>query len=63
MVEEFLRFGGSLHFASLRFTIGALLYRFPAIRPTADPDTLRWRAGTLMHGQETLPVRLRQDPA
>ncbi|WP_433351089.1 cytochrome P450 [Micromonospora sp. CA-111912] len=43
--------------------VGALLDRFPAIRPTVDPDTRRWRAGTLMHGLETLPVRLRQDPA
>jgi cytochrome P450 len=39
--------------------IGRLLERFPTIRLTSEqPTTLHWRASTLIHGLEELPVRL-----
>jgi cytochrome P450 len=38
---------------------GALLARFPDLSLAADPATLRWRQSSLIHGLETLPVRLR----
>jgi cytochrome P450 len=38
---------------------GALLARFPGLSLAADPATLRWRQSSLIHGLETLPVRLR----
>ncbi len=38
---------------------GALLSRFPGLSLAADPSTLRWRASSLIHGLETLPVRIR----
>ena len=38
---------------------GALLSRFPGLSLAADPSALRWRASSLIHGLETLPVRLR----
>jgi cytochrome P450 len=37
---------------------GALLSRFPSLSLAADPVTLRWRQSSLIHGLETLPVRL-----
>jgi cytochrome P450 len=37
---------------------GALLSRFPALSLAVDPATLRWRPSSLIHGLETLPVRL-----
>jgi cytochrome P450 len=37
---------------------GALLARFPGLSLAADPATLRWRPSSLIHGLETLPVRL-----
>jgi len=37
----------------------ALLSRFPGLSLAADPSTLRWRPSSLIHGLETLPVRLR----
>jgi cytochrome P450 len=37
---------------------GALLSRFPALALAADPATLRWRQSSLIHGLESLPVRL-----
>jgi cytochrome P450 len=36
----------------------ALLSRFPSLSLAADPATLRWRQSSLIHGLETLPVRL-----
>jgi cytochrome P450 len=36
----------------------ALISRFPALSLGADPATLRWRPSSLIHGLETLPVRL-----
>jgi cytochrome P450 len=38
---------------------GALLSRFPGLSLAADPSSLRWRRSSLIHGLETLPVRLR----
>ncbi len=38
---------------------GALIERFPSLSLAADPATLRWRPSSLIHGLETLPVRLR----
>ena len=38
---------------------GALLSRFPGLSLAADPSALRWRPSSLIHGLETLPVRLR----
>jgi cytochrome P450 len=37
---------------------GALLARFPGLSLAAEPDSLRWRQSSLIHGLETLPVRL-----
>jgi cytochrome P450 len=37
---------------------GALLSRFPALSLAAGPSSLRWRHSSLIHGLETLPVRL-----
>ena len=37
---------------------GSLLARFPGLSLAADPGTLRWRPSSLIHGLETLPVRL-----
>ncbi|HEY0938044.1 MAG TPA: cytochrome P450, partial [Trebonia sp.] len=37
---------------------GALLSRFPSLLLAAAPGTLRWRPSSLIHGLETLPVRL-----
>jgi cytochrome P450 len=37
---------------------GSLLARFPALSLAADPAELRWRPSSLIHGLETLPVRL-----
>jgi cytochrome P450 len=38
---------------------GALFDRFPALSLAADPSSLRWRHSSLIHGLESLPVRLR----
>jgi cytochrome P450 len=59
-------FGHGIHFclgaplARLEGEIafGALLSRFPALSLAADPDSLRWRQSSLIHGLESLPVRL-----
>jgi cytochrome P450 len=37
---------------------GALLARFPGLSLAVDPAELRWRPSSLIHGLETLPVRL-----
>jgi cytochrome P450 len=37
----------------------ALLSRFPALSLAAPASSLRWRPSSLIHGLETLPVRLR----
>jgi cytochrome P450 len=38
---------------------GGLLSRFPALALAVDPAELRWRHSSLIHGLETLPVRIR----
>jgi cytochrome P450 len=38
--------------------IGRLLARFSGLRLDADPATLRWHDGVLMHGLHSLPVRI-----
>jgi len=38
---------------------GALLSGFPGLSLAVDPAALRWRPSSLIHGLETLPVRLR----
>jgi cytochrome P450 len=42
-----------------QIAIGALLRRFPGLALAAEPEDLRWRHSTLMHGLHELPVRLR----
>jgi cytochrome P450 len=37
---------------------GGLLARFPGLSLAVDPAALRWRPSSLIHGLETLPVRL-----
>ncbi len=37
---------------------GALLSRFPSLALAVPPSSLRWRPSSLIHGLETLPVRL-----
>jgi cytochrome P450 len=37
---------------------GSLLSRFPSLSLAADPASLRWRPSSLIHGLESLPVRL-----
>ncbi|HSZ39709.1 MAG TPA: cytochrome P450 [Trebonia sp.] len=39
--------------------IGALLKRFPGLALAAPESSLRWRPSSLIHGLESLPVRLR----
>jgi cytochrome P450 len=41
-----------------RVAIGKLLSRFPELTLATEPDELRWRSSTLMHGLHSLPVRL-----
>jgi cytochrome P450 len=38
--------------------VGALLARFPGLSLAVEPAALRWRPSSLIHGLETLPVRL-----
>jgi cytochrome P450 len=38
--------------------ISALLARFPALTLAVPPQELRWRPSSLIHGLESLPVRL-----
>jgi cytochrome P450 len=59
-------FGHGIHFClgaplarlEAEIAFGALLSRFPSLSLAADPATLRWRQSSLIHGLETLPVRL-----
>jgi cytochrome P450 len=61
-----LAFGHGIHYcvgaplARLEGEIafGSLLARFPSLSLAADPASLRWRPSSLIHGLETLPVRL-----
>ncbi|WP_433789208.1 cytochrome P450 [Actinoplanes sp. CA-252034] len=62
-----LAFGHGIHFClgaplarlEARIALARLFARHPAIRLAVPPESLRWRAGLLMHGLETLPVHLR----
>ena len=38
--------------------LGALLARFPDLALAVPPQELRWRPVSLIHGLESLPVRL-----
>ena len=50
--------GAPLARMEAEFALGALLPRFPRIALAVPPEDLRWRPVTLMHGLESLPVRL-----
>ncbi|MEV7554962.1 cytochrome P450 [Amycolatopsis sp. NPDC089917] len=62
-----LAFGHGIHYCvgaplarlEAEIALRGLLERFPGLSLDADPETLRWRESTLVHGLETLPVRLR----
>jgi cytochrome P450 len=62
-----LAFGHGIHYclgaplARLEGEIafGSLLSRFPGLALAAPEAALRWRPSSLIHGLETLPVRLR----
>ena len=62
-----LAFGHGIHFclgaplARLEGEIafGALLARFPDLSLAVPASSLRWRPSSLIHGLESLPVRLR----
>jgi cytochrome P450 len=62
-----LAFGHGIHYclgaplARLEGEIafGALLARFPALSLAVPASSLRWRPSSLIHGLESLPVRLR----
>ena len=41
-----------------KIAFGGLLARFPGMTLAVPPESLRWRPSTLIHGLETLPVRL-----
>ncbi|AXB44116.1 cytochrome P450 family protein [Amycolatopsis albispora] len=61
-----LAFGHGIHYcvgaplarAEAEIAIGRLLARFDGLALAGEPSRLRWRASTLMHGMEQLPVRL-----
>ena len=61
-----LAFGHGIHYclgAPLarmegEIALGGLLSRFPGMTLAVPPESLRWRPSTLIHGLETLPVRL-----
>jgi cytochrome P450 len=63
-----LAFGHGIHYcvgaplarleAEIAFT--GLLGRFPRLELAVPPESLRWRPSTLIHGLESLPVRLEQ---
>ncbi|WP_410651636.1 cytochrome P450 family protein [Amycolatopsis sp. cmx-4-54] len=62
-----LAFGHGIHYCvgaplarlEAEIALRGLLERFPALSLDTEPETLRWRESTLVHGLETLPVRLR----
>ncbi|WP_410660683.1 cytochrome P450 family protein [Amycolatopsis sp. lyj-112] len=62
-----LAFGHGIHYCvgaplarlEAEIALRGLLDRFPRLSLGAEPETLRWRESTLVHGLETLPVRLR----
>lgn len=50
--------GAPLARLEAQVALGALLRRFGSLELAAEPETLRWRASTLIRGLHTLPVRL-----
>lgn len=62
-----LAFGHGIHYCigaplarlEAEIAIGRLLARFGTIELDGEPAQLRWRDSTLMHGLETLPIRVR----
>ena len=61
-----LAFGHGIHYClgaplarlEAEIAFGALLQRFGSMRLAVPAESLRWRPSTLIHGLETLPVRL-----
>lgn len=66
-----LAFGHGIHYCvgaplarlEAEIAFSRLFDRFPQIKLDSDPATLRWRAGTVLRGLETLPVRLGTGPS
>jgi cytochrome P450 len=62
-----LAFGHGIHYClgaplarlEAEIAFGALLKRFGSITLAVPPSELRWRPSSLIHGLESLPVRLR----
>jgi len=62
-----LAFGHGIHYClgaplarlEAQIAFGALLGRFGSMTLAVPPQALRWRPSTLIHGLESLPVRLR----
>ncbi|OLZ61015.1 cytochrome P450 family protein [Amycolatopsis keratiniphila] len=62
-----LAFGHGIHYCvgaplarlEAEIALRGLLGRFPVLGLDAEPEALRWRESTLVHGLETLPVLLR----
>jgi cytochrome P450 len=50
--------GASLARVEAEAALGALIARFPGLSLAVPPEELRWRPVSLMHGLESLPVRL-----
>jgi cytochrome P450 len=61
-----LAFGHGIHYClgaplarlEAEIAFGALLERFGSMRLAVPPESLHWRPSSLIHGLETLPVRL-----
>ncbi|MCA1218402.1 cytochrome P450 family protein [Streptomyces sp. 8L] len=61
-----LAFGHGIHYCAgaplgrlqVEIALGRLLERYPDLSFAVDPGKLQWKASTIMHGLETLPVRL-----
>ncbi len=61
-----LAFGHGIHYClgaplarlEAEIAFGSLLQRFGSMRLAVPVESLRWRPSTLIHGLETLPVRL-----
>ncbi len=64
-----LAFGHGIHFClgaplarlEAQIALTRLFARYPGIRLAVPPEELCWRTGLLMHGLDTLPVRLRTE--
>ena len=61
-----LAFGHGIHYCpgaplarlEARLAIGALVTRYPNVRLVSNPEQLRWRDSTLMHGPDELLIRV-----